>query len=75
MIPWEKKLCEVTLAEYIAAERSVGILSGWVVGIATALFLFLLRLGWLRYQARKYARAFPAAPPVTTAPPSATLDV
>jgi hypothetical protein len=60
-VDFSKRLCDATLGEYLAAERTVGILSSWAI----AVFMFALglaaKLGWNRWRAWRAKRAAPNA--------------
>jgi hypothetical protein len=56
-IDFSKRLCDATLGEYLAAERTVGIMSSWTVAALTAGFLLVARLLWKSWQTRKQKRA------------------
>jgi len=47
-VDFSKRLCDATLGEYIAAERTVGILSGWAIAIFTGVTLVVGRWIWRR---------------------------
>lgn len=67
-----KRLCDCTLGEYLAAERSVGITTQWGAAIIATAFGFLVAKLLQRRRARKaqkLANSFPGAVP-TGEPPS-----
>ncbi len=52
-IDFNKKLCEATLGEFVAAERSVAIVAGWAVAVLSAAAFFVGRLFWKRIQRKR----------------------
>lgn len=56
-IDFSRKFCDVTLGEFLAAERTVGILTGWTVALFTAVMLFVGRWAWKKWQTKKAKKA------------------
>lgn len=48
-----KKLMECTLGEYIAAERTIGIISGWVIAFFTVILAAIGRFFYKRWKKKQ----------------------
>jgi hypothetical protein len=52
-IDFSKRLCDATLGEFVAAERSVAIVTSWAVALTTGAAIFAGRLIWKRIQRKR----------------------
>lgn len=55
-VDFSKRVCDATLGEFMAAERTVGIVSGWVVAVVMVVLGLVARRVWGHFKAWKYQR-------------------
>lgn len=64
-----KRLCDCTLGEYLAAERSLAITTQWVVALVTVCVTLIGRRLWMKRQERKARKQMQELPELFSDPP------